>query len=91
MSGDAAFLRPKKNFGRHFSLHARASMASFSRLGALPAALPRSTGLFTLVNSQGSIRTFLSKSAAGEIIRDGLPPAHGLYDPMMEHGSCGTG
>jgi len=62
------------------------------RFGALPAALPRSRpGLFTLVNAQGSTRTFLSKSAAGEIIRDGLPPARGLWDPMMEKDSCGTG
>jgi glutamate synthase domain-containing protein 1 len=36
-------------------------------------------------------RGFQTVNAAGEVVRDGLPVARGLYDPRLEKDSCGVG
>ena len=37
------------------------------------------------------VRGFVSTNEAGEVVRDHLPPARGLYDPSLEKDSCGVG
>jgi hypothetical protein len=60
-------------------------MASLARRGGaalsrLPASSPASLA-----------RPFMSVNEAGQRVRDGLPPAQGLYDPSLEKDSCGVG
>lgn len=59
---------------------ARAAGPSLARLPAAPAA-PTSP----------PARSFMSVNEAGQRVRDGLPPAQGLYDPSLEKDSCGVG
>jgi len=54
-----------------------AATAALARLPASPAA-------------RGA-RSFMSVNEAGQRVRDGLPPAQGLYDPSLEKDSCGVG
>ncbi len=70
------------------------ALSATARRGAIGSLRSGRAGVARVVDSFAAphvqIRSFITVKD-GQVIRDHLPPARGLYDPKLEKDSCGVG